>query len=79
MRDTFITKTSGQIMPGTESMLLSPETRPACVLPGEYEYSTDSASLVWMLRSETDLPTSVIDRFEERMYIAFNAHFLVWN
>jgi hypothetical protein len=29
-----------------------------------------------MLRRQTDLPASVIERFEERMYTAFNAHLL---
>jgi len=29
-----------------------------------------------MLRKQTDLPAAVIERFEERMYTAFNAHLL---
>jgi len=29
-----------------------------------------------MLRKQTDLPASVIERFEERMCTAFNAHLL---
>jgi hypothetical protein len=76
MRVNLITKSSGQIKPGTASMPLSLKIRPACGLPGEYEYSTDSASLVWMLRRQTDLPAFVIERFEERMYTAFSAHLL---
>ena len=76
MRVNLITKSSGQIKPGTASLSLSLKIRPACGLPGEYEYNTDSASLVWMLRRQTDLPASVIERFEERMHTAFNAHLL---
>jgi len=76
MRVNLITRSSGQIKPGTGTIPLSLKIRPACGLPGEYEYATDSAALVWMLRRQTDLPASVIERFEERMYTAFNAHLL---
>lgn len=76
MRVNLITHSSGQVKPGTGAIPLSLKIRPACGLPGEYEYFTDSASLVWLLRRQTDLPASVIERFEERMCTAFNAHLL---
>jgi hypothetical protein len=57
-------------------MPLSLKIRPACGIPGDYEYSTDSTSLIRMLHRQTDLPASVIERFEERMHSAFHAHLL---
>jgi hypothetical protein len=38
--------------------------RPACLLPGDYSYTTNSDSLLRMLRQRTDLPSTVLDRFE---------------
>jgi hypothetical protein len=76
MRVNLITHSCGQIKLGTGAIPLSLKIRPACGLPGEYEYATDSAAVVWMLRKQTDLPPAVIERFEERMYTAFNAHLL---
>jgi hypothetical protein len=76
MRVNLITKSSSQIKPGTASMPLSLKIRPACGIPGDYEYSTDSTSLIRMLHRQTDLPASVIERFEERMHSAFHAHLL---
>jgi hypothetical protein len=38
--------------------------RPACRLPGDYPYTTNSNSLQPMLRQRTDLPSSVLDGFE---------------
>jgi hypothetical protein len=76
MRVNLITHSSGQIKPVTGAMTLSLKIRPACGLPGEYEYATDSTTLVRMLHRQTDLPAAVIERFEDRMYTAFNAHLL---
>jgi len=41
--------------------------RPACGLPGDYEYSTDSAALLRLLRRQTDLPGYVLEGFEARL------------
>lgn len=38
--------------------------RPACLLPGDYSYTTNSNSLLRMLRQKTDLPATVLDKFE---------------
>lgn len=76
MRVNLITRTSGQIKPGLSVMPVSIKIRPLCGLPGEYEYETDSASLGTMLRRQTDLPRSAIERFEEMMQTAFHAHLL---
>ena len=37
--------------------------RPSCGLPGDYSYSTDSHALLRMLKQQTELPSSVLDRF----------------
>jgi hypothetical protein len=41
--------------------------RPACGLPGDYECSTDSATLLRLLRRQTDLPGYVLEGFEARL------------
>ncbi|MEA2544495.1 MAG: hypothetical protein QOH35_5861 [Acidobacteriaceae bacterium] len=38
--------------------------KPACLLPGDYSYTTNSDSLLRMLRQRTDLPSTVLDKFE---------------
>jgi hypothetical protein len=42
--------------------------RPACLLPGDYSYTTNSNSLLRMLRQRTDLPSTVLDRFESGIH-----------
>ncbi len=46
---------------------LSLTIRPSCGLPGDYEWSTDSVALLRLLRRQTDLPDSVLQRFEENI------------
>jgi hypothetical protein len=41
--------------------------RPACTLPGDYSYTTSSDWLRRMLR-RTDLPSTVIEKFESRIW-----------
>ena len=41
--------------------------RPAGLMPGEYSYTTSSESLRRMLRC-TDLPSTVIEKFQRRMW-----------
>ena len=55
---------------------LSLTIRPACGLPGDYEFTTDSAALLRLLRQQTELPNSVLERFEENMYSSPNARLL---
>lgn len=38
--------------------------RPSCGLPGDYEFRTDSATLLQMLRQKTDIPSYMVDRFQ---------------
>jgi hypothetical protein len=41
-----------------------PTVRPACLVPGDYSYTTNSDSLMRMLRQKTDLPSSVLEKDE---------------
>lgn len=65
MRMNLIAQASGE--PESGSIPLSLILRPACGLPGDYEYPTDIASLIRMLRSQTDLPGTVLQRFEDEL------------
>jgi hypothetical protein len=49
---------------GAGSFPISLTIRPACGLPGEYEYPTDTAALFRMLHQQTDLPEAVLQRFK---------------
>ncbi len=41
--------------------------KPACGLPGTYEYKTDSAALLNMLHRRTDLNGSVLSQFRKNL------------
>ena len=41
--------------------------RPACGLPGDFEYVTDSSSLMFMLRKKTDLRADILKQFETEL------------
>ena len=47
--------------------------RPACGLPGEYSYATDTRSLLRMLRRQTDLPGTVLEQFRMKLTITSTA------
>lgn len=64
MRVNLITKSSGPFVPSLGTIPISLTIRPACGLPGDYSYPTDSAALLRMLNLKTDLPSSVIKRFQ---------------
>jgi hypothetical protein len=49
--------------------------RPACSLPGDYSYTTSSDSLRRMLR-QTELPSTVLDRFRNGWYTPKGANLL---
>jgi hypothetical protein len=53
---------------GAKSIPLSLTIRPACGLPGDYQFATDSAALVRMLHKKTDLSFDAIKRFEGEIY-----------
>jgi hypothetical protein len=64
MRVNLITQASGGSESAKGTIPLSLTIRPACGLPGDYQFPTDSATLLSLLRQETDLPASVLQRFE---------------
>ena len=68
MRVNLISQTSAKFVPGISTIPLTLTIRPSCGLPGDYCYSTDSSTLLKMLRRETDLPASVIGNFETKLY-----------
>jgi hypothetical protein len=68
MRVNLITQASGPLRAGAASIPVSLTIRPACGLPGDYVYPTDSAALLRMLNLKTDLPSSVIKRFQGDIY-----------
>jgi hypothetical protein len=69
MRVNLITQACNAFVSGNKGTIpLSLTIKPACGLPGDYQYLTDSAALLRMLRLQTDLPAAVIQRFEGNLY-----------
>jgi hypothetical protein len=77
MRVNLITQPSGSSPSGSIGTIpLSLTIRPACGLPGDYECPTDSASLLRLLRKQTDLPATVLQRFEMSLEGPYGARLL---
>ena len=76
MRVNLITQSASTSTPGKGAIPLSLTIKPACGLPGDYQYLTDSAALLRMLRQQTDLPAAVIQRFEGSIYNSPSARLL---
>ena len=49
---------------GHSSIPLSITIKPSCGVPGDYEYPTDSSTLLKMLRQNTDLNAFILERFD---------------
>lgn len=64
MRVNLTTRRSDDCAAGVGTIPISLTIKPACGLPGDYDYPTDSAALLRMLRRQTDLPDSVLQCFE---------------
>ena len=60
----IITQMSSTFREGSKTIPLSLTIRPACGVPGDYQYATDSAALMRMLHRETDLSSDILNRFE---------------
>ncbi|HEY4381553.1 MAG TPA: hypothetical protein VGN01_14480 [Acidobacteriaceae bacterium] len=75
MRVNLITHTAANA-PVRGSLPLSLTIKPACGLPGDYEVATDSASLMQLLRQQTDLPAAVLQRFENKIWDTVGARLL---
>ncbi len=76
MRVNLITRRSDRSESNKGAIPLSLTIRPACGLPGDYEYPTDSAALLRLLRRQTDLPSQVLQRFEENLRTPLGARLL---
>ena len=76
MRVNLITQPSDRVDSGAGTIPLSLTIRPACGLPGDFEYPTDSAALLRLLRQQTDLPAFVLQRFEEELRTRVGARLL---
>lgn len=68
MRVNLISQPSASFSSGKSTIPLTLTVRPSRGVPGDYQYATDSSSLLKMLRRETDLPASVIGNFESKLY-----------
>jgi len=76
MRFNLITQPLGTSKPGVGTIPLSLTLKPACGLPGDYEFPTDSAALLRLLRQQTDLPSTVLLRFEGDLSSSVRARLL---
>jgi hypothetical protein len=76
MRVNLITRRSDQCDSSLGTIPISLTIRPACGLPGDYEYPTDSTALLRLLRRQTDLPDYVLQRFEASLRTPFGARLL---
>jgi hypothetical protein len=76
MRVNLITQPSNRPEAGGGTVPLSLTIRPACGLPGDYQYPTDSLALLEMLRQQTDLPADVLQRFEKNLHAPLGARLM---
>jgi hypothetical protein len=60
----------------TGAIPLSLTIRPACGMPGDYQFPTDSAWLMELLREKTSLPEPVLERFERKLNTPVGAKLL---
>ena len=76
MRVNLITRPADPHKSGLGTIPLSLTIRPSCGLPGDYECPTDSASLLRLLRRQTDLPAFVLQNFERDLETPLGARLL---
>ena len=76
MRVNLITQPPASRNPFKGPIPLSLTIKPACGLPGDYEYATNSAALMHMLRKQTDLPATILQRFEVNLWDSAGARLL---
>jgi hypothetical protein len=73
MRVNLITRPSDGSESSGGTIPLSLTIRPACGLPGDYKYPTDSKALLRFLRQQTDLRADVLERFEKNLRTSLGA------
>jgi hypothetical protein len=76
MRVNLFTQPSDRSESGGGTIPLSLTIRPACGLPGDYQYPTDSMALLRFLRQQTDLPAYVLERFEKNLRASLGARLM---
>ena len=76
MRVNLITHRTDRSESNIGTIPLSLTIRPACGLPGDYECPTDSAALLRLLRQQTDLPSYVLQSFEQSLRAQLGAKLL---
>ncbi|MGA9669207.1 MAG: hypothetical protein WBQ94_08365 [Terracidiphilus sp.] len=76
MRVNLITQPFGHPASSEGKIPLSLTIRPACGLPGEYQFPTDSESLMRLLRRETSLAAPILERFEGKLCAPLGARLL---
>lgn len=76
MRVNLITEPFDSPRPSYGNIPLSLTIRPACGLPGDYQFPTDSDSLMRLLREETSLPAPVLESFEGKLCAPIGAKLL---
>ena len=76
MRVNLITQVTNPLDPRALTIPISLTIRPACGVSGDYVYRTDSVALLRMLDNETDLPLSVLLRFESEIRRSVKARLL---
>lgn len=76
MRVNLITQPSGHANPLRGKIPLSLTIRPACGVPGEYKFPTDSDTLMQLLRKETNLRAPALERFEGKLTAPAEARLL---
>ena len=76
MRVNLIAQDVARWSPNRTAVPLTLTIRPACGLPGDYRYRTESVTLLTMLRRKTDLPETVITQFAAKLYDAIDSRLL---
>lgn len=76
MRVNLIAHPATPVAVGVATIPVTLTIRPACGLPGDFLYPTDSATLLRMLRQKTDLASSVLDRFKGELQVSSRAKLL---
>ncbi len=76
MRVNLITQPFDPSCAGKRKFPLSLTIRPSRGYPGEYQFPTDSESLMKLLRQQTSLPAPVLERFEGKLKAPVGARLL---
>ena len=76
MRVNLITQPFDATTSSKGKIQLSLTIRPACGVLGEYQFPTDSETLMQLLRQKTNLPAPALERFEDKLCAPVGARLL---